>query len=233
MTGYEAEEAVLKNEIWITTNKNRYCRAEQVNATVHVEKARFKTNIQALLTEPGGKAKVLEPVVNGDDSYILYHEADIEGVYTIACIIDESCTDARNCKSSGAEEITKKLYICSTCFFVGECQAAIPKVPDMPLMFVPEMWENPVYYKPISFCLRNGKNPVPNVPVTLFFKNRSGCLKKELCTDRIGNVFFSMYISGTYCLVGKTLLNTGNGGVADIIASFSLSVTEREGKNLG
>ena len=203
------------NEAWLTTDKNRYCPGESIVATVHIEGTITGTNISAMLTGHDRKTVTLEPCQIECNVCYFNINADVSGAYSLICVIENNI------------EIQ---YICSTCFFVGDCEAAIPKVPDVPLLFVPEIWEEPNYYKLISLYLRNDGKPVPNVHVTLIFRNKSGRLRKELRTDGTGNVFFAPYMAGTYCLAGQMSLRGCNGVCVDITTSFSITIAESDGK---
>lgn len=206
---------VLSTEAWITTSKNRYCSGERIVATLHKEGLFPGTNIMAMLTDSDGKTTVLEAIGTEHDSRHFYIETDASGAYTLVCAIDSN---------------TAAQYICSTCFFVGDCEAAIPKIPAVPLLFVPEIWEDPDYFKLISLFLVNNRKTVPNMPVVLLFRNRSGSLEKKLSTDSSGNVFFSPYMAGMYCLIGKMIIQSSDGEYLNITTSFSIFMNDREGE---
>lgn len=206
---------MTENEVWLTTEKNRYYPGETIAAILHTEGNFAGAKIRAMLTGQNGKTVALEPIRDGRNAYRLYSEADASGAYTLACDIDNNETQ----------------YLCSTCLFVGDCEAEIPKAPAVPVLFVPEMWEEPDYYKLISLYLKNDGKPVPNAPATLIFRNKRGHLKKELHTDGTGNVFFSPYMAGTYCLVSKTS-HDNNGDAVNTTVAFSFLLTERKWEKL-
>ncbi len=221
------------NDAWITTDKTRYCQGEQIVAALNLGGTFIGTNIRALLTGPDGKTEALEPNRDGRDGCRLYTEAGALGEYTLVCVIEYNYEAKQKSNRSSAAENTNRQNICSTCFFVGDCEAAIPTVPDVPFLFVPEMWEEPNYYKLKSLYLTNDGKPVPLTPVTLIFRNKSGRLKKELCTDASGNVFFAPYMAGIYCLISKgAFYNTKEADLVEVTTTFSFALSEREGKRL-
>jgi hypothetical protein len=209
-----------QNEALVTTNKNRYRPGEQIIATLRMEGSFTGANISNILIYPNGKTVTIEPAKAEHNGFCLYAEADSSGLYTLVCAISNN-TDTQ--------------HICSTCFFVGDCEAAIPKAPAAPVLLVPEMWEEPDHYKLISFYLMSDGKPVPNKPVMLIFRNKSGRMTKDLSTDGTGNVFFSPYMAGTYSLISKVSFEYGTEvkieGMA--IAIFSFIMPELNGKRIG
>jgi len=238
MTGHKATDWVASgNKVWITVDKNRYRRGETIIAALNTEGLFTERKVKAILTDPRGNTEMTVPAENESGGYCLPVEADLEGAYTLVCIIEEiyeaasRLGTASNVSKSGGKDI-KRLYICSTSFFVGDCEAAIPKVPEARLLFVPEIWEDPHFYKLISVYLKMDGKPLPFAPVTLTLQNRNGYLQKALSADDSGNVCFSPYMGGTYCLTGKAAFDdTGeDGGSVDVTATFSFKLPESEGK---
>lgn len=226
-----ADGTVSRCEAWVAVDKNRYEQGVTINAILHTNVLFAEKKINAILTDPRGNTEAILPVKNNSVSYYLPVKADMEGVYTLACIIEDTYSAGNECQSGGKN--IKRMYICSSSFFIGNCEAAIPKVPTASLLFVPEIWEDPDFYKLISFYLNKDGNPVPFAPVMLTLLNRSGCLKKALSTDGSGNVYFTPYMEGTYCLISKaTFDEVGDTGTVEVTTTFSFTLSESEEKRL-